>query len=46
MSVVMAKRRGEGRASGKAISTDIESLTIGVADFFFRRNYAGKDRNE
>ena len=26
MSVVMAKRRGEGRASGKAISTDIESL--------------------
>lgn len=24
MSVVMAKRRGEGRALGKAISTDIE----------------------
>ena len=34
MSVVMAKRRGEGRASGKAISKDIESITIGVADFF------------
>ena len=32
MSVVMAKRRGEGRASGKAISIDIESLTIGEAD--------------
>lgn len=45
MSVVMAKRRGKGRASGKAISTDIESLTIGVADFF-RRNYASKDWNE
>lgn len=37
MSVVMAKRRGEGRASGKAISTDIESLTIGVADFFQKK---------
>ena len=34
MSVMMAKRRGNGRASGKAISTDIESITIGVADFF------------
>ena len=34
MSVVMAKRRGEGRASGKVISTDIESLTVGEADFF------------
>mgnify|MGYP000455398608 FL=1 len=34
MSVVMAKRRGEGRASGKAISTDNESITIGEADFF------------
>ena len=33
MSVVMAKWRGEGRVSGKAISTDIESLTIGVAVF-------------
>ena len=45
MSVVMAKRRGEERVSGKAISPDIESLTIGEADFF-RRKYAGKDRNE
>ena len=45
MSVVMAKKRGEGRSSEKAISTDIELLTIGEADFF-RRNYAGKDRNE
>ena len=45
MSVVMAKRRGEGRASGKAISTDIESLTIGEADSF-QKKYAGKDRNE
>ena len=34
MSVVMAKKRGEGRASGKAILTDIELLTIGEADFF------------
>ena len=37
ISVVMAKRRGEGRASGKTISTDIESLTIGVADFFQKK---------
>ena len=37
MSVVMAKRRGEGRASGKAISTDIESLTIGEADSFQKK---------
>ena len=34
MSVVMAKRRGEGRSSEKAISTDIELITIGIADFF------------
>ena len=45
MLAVMAKRRGEGRASGKAISTDIELLIIGEADFC-RKNYAGKDRNE
>ena len=37
MSVVMAKRRGEGRASGKGISTDIELLTIGEADFFQKK---------
>ena len=40
MSVVMAKRRGEGRSSEKAISTDIELITIGEADIF-RKNYAG-----
>ena len=34
MSVVMAKSRGKGRSLEKAISTDIESITIGVADFF------------
>ena len=33
MLVVMAVRRGAGRASGKVISTDIELLTIGVAVF-------------
>ena len=37
MSVMIIKRGGEGRASGKVISTDIESITIGVADFF-RKN--------
>ena len=41
MLVVMAVRRGAGRASGKAFSTDIESLTIGVA--VFRIYYAGKE---
>ena len=45
MSVMIIKRGGEGRASGKVISTDIELLTIGEADIF-RKRYAGKDRNE
>ena len=36
MSVVMAKSRGEGQASEKAITIDIEQILIAVVDLKIR----------